>query len=63
MPEFNKRVSFRGIKKAEADFGAYVKRRLGAEKTTDRLLADARDLARKARSARVELEKGLTSRG
>lgn len=59
MPEFNKRVSFRGIRKAEAQFRAYSAKRLGSEKSTDELLRAVSDLERQARQVRGDLERSL----
>lgn len=59
MPEFNKRVSFRGIKKAETSFRAYTAKRLGSEKSTDDLLREVSALERQARQVRGDLERSL----
>lgn len=56
MPEFNKRVIVKGLKAAERDFGDYVKQRLAAEKGTDALLRELRELEAKAAQARKDAE-------
>lgn len=56
MPEFNKRVIVKGLKAAERDFGDYVKQRLAAEKGTDALLRELRELEAKAAQTRKSAE-------
>ena len=48
MPEPAKRVAVVGLKKGEKDFARYVRKRLEAERTTPRLVEDARALEREA---------------
>ena len=48
MPDPNKRVAGLGVKKADADFDAYVRTRVVAERSGGDLERELRDLEREA---------------
>lgn len=58
MPEPAKRVAVVGLKKVEAEFGRYVRKRLEAERSAPRLVDDMRQLEREAEQLLKEARGG-----